>query len=102
MKTTMTKRFTCLAALALGISTVLLSSALSWARSPRYPITDPYYGRDYYDQEDYRRRYDDYELPYGSYDPYERTITIPVPVPDLPRGTEKVIEGALELLLGNH
>jgi hypothetical protein len=102
MKTTMTKRFTCLAALALGISTVLLSSASSWARSPRYSTTEPYYDRDYYDQEDDRRRYDDYELPYGSYDPYERTITIPVPVPDLPRGTEKVIEGALELLLGNH
>lgn len=103
MKTTMTKRFTCLAALVLGISTILVSSAPSWARSPRYPAVDPYYDRDYYDHDSYRRRRsDDYELPYGSYDPYERTITIPVPVPDLPRGTEKVIEGALELLLGNH
>jgi len=102
MKTATTKRFTHLAALALGISTVLMTSAPSWARSPRYPTTEPYYDRDYYDREDYRRRYDDYELPYGTYDPYERTITIPLPTPDLPRGTEKLIEGALELLLGNH
>lgn len=103
MKTTTTKRFTQLAALALGVSTVLVSSAPGWARSPRYTVEDSYYDRDDYDHDDYRRRgYDDYELPYGSYDPYERTITIPLPTPDLPRGTEKIIEGALELLLGNH
>jgi len=66
-------------------------------RHPRQPEDDPYYDRDYYD----RRDYEEYELPYGSYDPYERTITIPVPAPELPRGTEKIIEGMFELFLHN-
>lgn len=125
MKTATTKWFTRIAVVALSMSTVLAAHSPTWARSPRrqapvqigmcapwapceetgfvprqprHRTDDPYYDRDYDDRQDYD---DEYELPYGSYDPYGRTITIPVPTPDLPRGTEKMIEGMLELFLDN-
>lgn len=70
-------------------------------RLPRNSAYDPYEERNYGDDRDRYddRAYNDYEdYPYS---PYDRTITIPVPVPDLPRGTEKIIEGTLDLLFQN-
>ena len=109
--------------LALSVVTVLGASSPSWAGSPdrpyrrhhakpsqvemcapwedcggsgfvpqrpRHPAYDPY-ERDYDDDRDYSD-----ERPYYPYDPYERTITIPAP--ELPRGTDKIIEGMFELI----
>ena len=73
-------------------------------RSRRLPRNSAYAPYDESDYEDNQDRYDDRDYDYYEnypYSPYDRTITIPVPVPDLPRGTEKIIEGTLDLLFQN-
>ena len=105
--------------LALNVASILSASSPSWAgsygyhdgqrqggrcsswqdcsgsgfipRHSRRPSDDPYEQGEVYDDRDF-----DEELPY---DPYQRTITLPVP--GLPSGTEKIIEGMFDLILNN-
>ena len=99
METKRNNRFIRAAVVALGMVTIFGASSLSWARSYDRQV-EGRYDRDYYDDRYYDDRdYYERELPYGSYNPYDRTITIPVPTPDLPPGAEKVIEGVFEMFL---
>ncbi len=84
--------------MALGVMAIVGTSTPSWARSSYGYRPYDRYDRDYYDYRDYTGRdYHDDKTPY--YNPYDRTITIPVPDPKLPPGTEKIIEGVFEMFL---
>jgi len=121
----MHKRMSRAAFLALAVATILWSSPASWAgthhrhhiRQPQAGMCAPYcsasgfsphpyypgydtYGRDYYEDRDYYNDRDYYEdrdydegRPSYPYDLYDRTI------PRLPRGTDRIIEGVLDLFL---
>jgi hypothetical protein len=99
METKRNKWFIRATVVALSMATVCSVASPSWARSYGRQ-GEGRYDRDYYDDRyDDDREYYERRLPYGSYNPYDRTITIPVPTPDLPPGTEKVIEGVFEMFL---
>ena len=115
----MNRRMTKAAFLALSVATVLSANSPSWARSyrqyneqpqgrrcvswqdcansgsryPQRPSYDPYEQDSGYDD----RGYDDERpsYPYDPYDQYDRSTAIPVP--GLPQGADKIIEGIFEL-----